>query len=1117
MATLQIHVLGSFRVLRNKEPISAWRSRQTRTILKVLLVRRGHVVPAEQLLDVLWPEDDPQDSRSRLHVRLSQLRRVLDPDDPSAYVLTVEDGYIFNPEADYWLDVAEFETLAQQGQQDQEKGALVEAITAYETASSLYQGDLLEEDLYEDWSFAERERLRELLLTVLTELAECYAQQGRYRQAIARCHQVLALDSYREAVYIRLMLYQYYAGERTQAIRTYECCRRVLIDELGVEPLPATVALAEQIRSGVPGRAEGTPHYPSPIYEGRLFQVPYSLGHTPFVGREREYAWMIERWRSAETGVILIQGEAGVGKSRLIDEFLGYAAAQETTIIRSRATAGKLLPYVPSTEALRAFLKPDDRDISPTTLASLAPLFPELQTWYPNLPKLSKLSEQEEQARLFRAVKTLLQARVPRGTILFVDDAHYADGASVDLLAHLTACLTIVLACRSEEMFPDHPLHVALQPLRLQDRLAELTLESLSPTATQTLVCQLAGENLPDLVERLVAQTGGNPLFMVASLQYMFEEGALYVGTEGIWEMTDDAVLSLPPTVRQTIEARLRRLSGNLRRVFDLVAVIGDEFDFALLQHAGQMEENSLLIALDELLEVGLLVEPRTTGRSEFALAHSRYGEVAYNVLPQARRRRLHRQVANALEATAPDMALAAPALAHHFEQAQDASRAFDWLVRAGDAADERYARDEALAFYQRAVALETGETAPVWERMGCIAHHLARYADGIRFYEMALARWRALGEANQEIVTHYALAECHRELSQYNRATENARAGLEIAATFPDCAALIAKGHVVLSNALRSGQLAPTETVREHLERALEMAKSAEEWQLVGEATFWLAVVAVNSGDANTALDYDREALAQFRRTSQAGWEAIALNNIAYHALLAGQPDLALEMAKEGLALARRIGSLNTQGWLLSTLGEIQTHMGQLDAAYDTLEEGLALVTQWGPPRLRPGFLADLGQVNVARWEWDAALASLEEALDLALEIAPQFVPRLGVYLAQVYLGKGDLVQAESQAQQAQEAARQKGQESVEGQAWRILGATHAAAGREAKAETAFTRSLDQLEAVGDSLEAARTRYLWGDWLKRQGDERAEEWLNTARQTFERCGAAIDLRNMEP
>jgi tetratricopeptide (TPR) repeat protein len=484
--------------------------------------------------------------------------------------------------------------------------------------------------------------------------------------------------------------------------------------------------------------------------------------------------------------------------------------------------------------------------------------------------------------------------------------------------------------------------------------------------------------------------------------------------------------------------------------------------------------------------------------------------------LPRVRRRQWHRRVAEALEATAHELDVAAPALAHHFELAGDAPRAFEWLVHAGDASHARYAYVEALALYQRATALGVGEAAPVWERMGHMAHHLARYADGVRYYGMALARWQALEETARRISTRYALAECHRELSQYDRAAENARAGLEMAAALPEQPALAARGHIVLSNALRSGQLAPVGTVREHLERALELAEPVQEWQLVGEATFWLGVVAVNCGDAASALAYDREALAQFRRTGQAGWEAIALNNVAYHALLAGQAGLALEMAEEGLALARRIGSINTQGWLLSTLGEVQAHLGRLDAARATLEEGLALVTRWGPSRLRPGFQADLARVAMARQGWDVALAHLQEAFALALKTAPQFVPRLRVYLAEAHLGRGEVSRAETQARQAQEAAQRKGQRSVQGQAWRVLGAACAAVGRTTRAETSFARSLGLLEAMGDALEVARTQCVWGRWLKRQGDDRAGVLLDAARRTFERCEAAIDLMQME-
>jgi DNA-binding SARP family transcriptional activator len=1079
----------------------------------MLLARRGRVVPADQLLDILWPDDDPDTARRRLHVRISQLRSALDPGDSSAYVLTVEGGYVFDGEADCWIDVAEFEAHAQRGRRCQASGDLVEAITAYETARGLYQGDFLEEELYEDWAFAERERLRASYLTMLTELAEAYAQQGRYRRAIACCREVLVADACRESVYVRLMLYYYYAGERPRALSAYERCRQVLAEELDVEPLPSTHALAAQIRDGTLWTADDAPRYPPPAYEGRLFDVPYSLGHTPFVGREREYAWLVEQWRAAQAGAILIEGEAGVGKSRLVDEFLGYAAAEGALVLQSWVGPAGALPYAPVVAALRPLLgQAEMQDMPGTALAALAVLFPEVGELQPGLPPLPEAAVEQERERLFGAVETLVRARAPAGALLHVDDAHRADAASLELLARLAGSLTVVLSCRSEETPAGHPLREVLRALRREGCLAELVLQPLPGTAVQSLIGQLGQGELAALAEAVTARTGGNPLFVVASLQHMFEKGVLYIDAQGRWATADDVALSLSPTVRKTIEARLHRLSGEVRRVFDLAAVVGGEFDFVLLQQASRMGETPLLDSLDALLETGLLVEPRAAGRAEFAMAHGCYAEVAYDTLPRVRRRRLHRSVAEAMEATAPDLDAAAPTLAHHFEQAGDGSRAFGWLVRAGDAATARYAHTEALALYQRAIDLAAGETAPVWERMGRTAHHLARYADGAQYYEQALACWQASGDVVEQIRASYALAECRRELSQYELAAMHARAGLAMALALSGEPALVAQGHIVLSNALRSGQLAPAEVFRQHLEQALAVARPAEEWSLVGEATFWLGVVTVNAGDAASALAYDREALACFRRVGHSGWEAICLNNLAYHALLAGQAEQALEMAQEGLALARRIDSLNSQGWLLSTLGEVQTHLGLLEAARATLEEGLALVTRWGPRRLRPGFLADLARVARAEQAWEAALAHLGQALALALESAPQFVPRLRVALAETYLGQGDLVRAQAEARQAQEMAQQKGQRSVEGQAWRALGAMHAAAGREAEAGAAFARSLELLEDLGDVLEAARTRSAWGRWLERQGDPRAGALLEAARQAFERCHAVVDL-----
>jgi LuxR family maltose regulon positive regulatory protein len=249
---LKIILFGRFEVHRAGQPLTAreWRSQQNRTLFKVLLARRGHVVTADQLLDTFWPKEDPVATRRRLHVRISQLRLTLDPTRLAAYILTVDGGYTLNPDAAIWIDADVFEAHVDRARYHQKNGELAQAVQSYEAARALYRGDFLEENLYADWAYAERERLRECFLSTLTELAECYARQGHYRQAIDRCRQVLASESCREAIYVRLMLYHYQAGERIQALQAYQRCRQILADELGVQPLPATTRLAEQIHSG---------------------------------------------------------------------------------------------------------------------------------------------------------------------------------------------------------------------------------------------------------------------------------------------------------------------------------------------------------------------------------------------------------------------------------------------------------------------------------------------------------------------------------------------------------------------------------------------------------------------------------------------------------------------------------------------------------------------------------------------------------------------------------------------------------------------------------------------------------------------------------------------------
>jgi DNA-binding SARP family transcriptional activator/Tfp pilus assembly protein PilF len=992
--TLRIYLLGPFEVYCKGKMLTdrQWRSQQSRAILKILVVHHGRVVTSDKLIETLWPGEHPETARSHLHVRISQLRRNLDADDVSAYIRTVEGGYTFKPKIDdWWLDIREFESLAQTGRLSQENGDSNEAITAYEAARSLYRGDLLEEDLYEDWIFAEREQLRERFLTLLTELSECYAQQGRYRRAIARCHQVLAIDPCREVTYVRLMLYHYYAGERTQSLRVFQQCRQILADELDVEPLPGTVTLSEQIHSGTLWAIEGTPRYPPPIYEGRLFEVPYSLSNAPFVGREREYAWLVDQWKDKQKKVILIEGEAGVGKSRLVEEFLGYAVSQGATVLQARISPGEQLPYAPVLSALQPLMERDEIAVlSLETLAALTPLFPGLRNRFTNLPAPTKLSAEQEKRRFFEAIDTLVKACLPDGTLLVLDDAHRASAASCELLAYLASTLKIVLVFRREEVPADHPLRTACQALRRAGQVAALSLELLPAVAVENLIEQFAQGELPGITEKIVAQTGGSPLFVIALLQHMFEIGVLFVDTGGRWNFAGEQVLSLPPTICETIGARLRKLNRSQRRAFDLAAVLGGEFDFAVLQQASQEPEDLLLDILDALLDAGLLIEPRTIGRGEFALPHDCYAEVAYETLPDVRRRQLHRRVAQAIEQVyTSDLSPHYPVLAYHFGRAQEAERECCYARLAGEQAVTQFANAEAITHLSRALELTPDEAATREQRYELLRIREKVYdLQGDRQAQKAdLATLESLVENmddRQRAEVALRRATYAWETSDFPTACEVAQETIYLA---QQCRAI----EIEAASHLLFGKTLTGEEGRLHLETALALASSAGLDWMEGDILRGLGNVYYGDRDlvkANTC--YEQSLLIHHQQGDRRG-EIASLNNLGLAHKEQGDIDKANSQYEQALMICQQIGDRLAEGVLTFNLGSAALCQGDHTKARIWYEQSLATRREIDD-REGQGVLLDwLGELARQQGHYTEARVNCQQALQIARQVNMQ------------------------------------------------------------------------------------------------------------------------------
>jgi len=310
-ATLTVCMLGTFEVVSQGKPVSpkTWGRKKTKDLLKILLSERGRSFTVDQLIDLLYPEAEPDKVVKNLRGRVSQLRKALEPaltrGGDSQYVQNVGQGYRFSAQAPCWLDTDAFVTCLKQAQALVKTDRWDQALALYERAFDLYRGDFLAEDHYEEWTLSFRDQYRQDFLSALEDAARCHAQLGDTTSALACCQRVLAQEAYRESAYRLKMRFCYHAGQQQRALETYAACVHALKDLLGVEPTLETRKLYLQIeRQHVPEFQRAVPHnLPSPL--------------TKFVGRTDELAAIRQHLDDPHCRLLTLIGPGGIGKTRL--------------------------------------------------------------------------------------------------------------------------------------------------------------------------------------------------------------------------------------------------------------------------------------------------------------------------------------------------------------------------------------------------------------------------------------------------------------------------------------------------------------------------------------------------------------------------------------------------------------------------------------------------------------------------------------------------------------------------------------------------------------------------------------------------------------------------------
>ena len=1000
---LSIVLFGSPQLILDRRVLTLTR-RKSRALI-YYLATQPNPVTRDHLLAFFWPDHNRPAAQQILRTTLHGLRQTLGP------ALLVEENTLALA-LDVEIDARRFEAQLTLSTSSPDFQGLTEAL-------DLYRGDFLADFsladtlTFEDWLVIQRERYRRLAVRGLTTLSQWHEAQHNFRAALDALERALAFDPLQEDLQRACLRLHYLAGDRAGAIRRYENLRQLLDEEMGVPPMAETHALYDAIITDTLSVSLSQPLTMNPppklnIHVTIQSQRPPLGNSLPFTGRTAELKKLRTLVESPK--VVLIEGEPGMGKSRLIAEFIRMVEAdiKPALILALASEAHELehkLPYQPLIEALRHLLVHPEWPRLRANLDLPAVWWGEIARLLPELAQPGMLAERNppvaDETRLWEGVyQFLLVLAHQRRIILALDDLQWADAATLGLLGYLVrqaagvaAPLFFITAARPVD--PRSPLAGLWQTLLREGHLERLTLARLTSAETLALARHLSPTQAEPLAAWLTQAAEGNPYIVAELVRHTREHNRLLPdGTFDASALSDSPLV--PQTVYTLIQSRLARLSEPARRVLDTAVAVGREFDFDVVARATGLSENAALDALDELRAAGL-VYPQEATSLRFTFDHSLTMEVAYQEVGEPRHRLLHRRVAEALESLYGRHRLdtVAGLLAQHFAEGGDAERAAPYAFRAGQLASGLAAWTEAIAFFEQALAGAADmQRFAILMALGEARLHTGEFPQSSAAFREAQARADdsasvdaaqiALAESLVLQGRYAEVIEVTSQVSETGQLKNRVHAGLLLGRT------LMLQG-VDLGQALR------------HLQNAEALLGQQDDSPTsratLSQVKFEMGNATAQQGDLPGAITFYREALVVSRRAATEAatrWHILAYNNLAYHLHLLGDPDSlesALAYARTGLALAHEKGAIGLLPYLQSTLGEITLAQGDLAAAEHHLSEGLALAERFSIPERIAGLTANLGRVAAQQGRSDLAIYHFTTACAHADELGNRYM----------------------------------------------------------------------------------------------------------------------------
>lgn len=1099
---LYIQLLGGFHIRRaTGESVALHRPRQQILLSYVLLQGEAGVLRSH-LAFQMWPDSTEKQAFTNLRKLLFTLRAAIPDLDRHLQVTPTSVAWVFG--SNCTLDVAEFETGMAYANQVTEEHAQRDALSA---ALDLYRGALLPGH-YDDWVLVAREQLHLRYVNGLSRLAKLYETAGELDAALDVAVRLRQADPLHEATYRLLMGLYLEAGEPAKALRVYHDCVAILAEELGVEPGEDTQALYARIL-----RAEKHAAATVPARQNEP-RTP-----VPLAGRRAEWQQLRRIWQEAQRSgprLVIIQGEPGIGKTRLAQELVETARHQgfATAYTRAYAAEGRsayspiadLLHSAPARQALH--------DLEPFCKEELVRILPDL------LPQQSRppapMTESWQQRRFHEALARACLA-LGQPLLIHLDDLQWFDAESLAWLHFFLryetgARVLVVGTLRATEVDFGHPYREFRNTYLQHDELHELSLNPLNLDEVTQLAAGLLQSLQKEAAASLYRVTEGNPLFVLEALRAVKKEGAQAAASHIEAQAGATAVdwPYLTPKVQAVIQARLVQLSPLARQMIRTAAVIGRHFSHELLQAVRQSldpdrdgdGELAVVAALDELWQRQII---REHGPHAYDFGHDRIRDAVYSEISPIMRAHLHGRVAATLdEFHGPEPGGSSSEIAAHYEAAGKAQAASHHYQQAAQYARERFASQEALRMLSRALALiperdRRGhyelrlQCERIYNQVGLPAERLENLQVLDRLARELQAQAEAAGASAEELKVAQArramvaisYGSCYSTAGQIDDAFAAARTAIRLAEAV-DAQPELAQAYTCLGFSCY-WMLGDMTNAHRELTRAVELAHRLGMEELEAICLEQLAATGMFSGlSAQTMREYMTRAYAIHEKNGNLYIQGSILNKFGYITLAQGEdnPDRedegyaeAIEHYSRGVEIARQIGAYGLESSICNNLAFVAMVQGDYRGAEHWLQE-FYVPDRFAEHRLHQALnLSFRAELRLAQGRLDDAVQLGHTALE-RFQGARSEHRSTETYslLGYVYYARQEYEAALAHLQQAVEMARVHGDRRFEATALVRLGHVYLAQNYLPQARTSYAQAYELrkgLEQYRRSLEA--------------------------------------------